>query len=73
MRSIKFFVLTLVVLMIWWLVEQGFNELTSPGFVSIKERLKDLGGRIHAAVGTVAIVIVLILLVRLIVQAATCR
>ncbi len=73
MRSLKFLFLVVVVLIGWWLVAQVYDELTSTGHVSIKERLRDLGTRIHSTVGLVAIVIVLILLVRLIVQAAKWR
>ncbi len=69
MRSIKFLFLVIAVLIGWWLVSQVYDELTGTGHVSIKERLRDLGGRIHSTVGLVAVVIVLILLVRLIVQA----
>lgn len=73
MRTIKFFVLTITVLMIWWLAEQAVDNLKGTGHITIKERLRDLGSRIHSAVGTVAVVIVLILLVRLIVEAAKYR
>ena len=73
MRSIKFLFLVAIVLIGWWLAVQVYEELTTTGRVSIKERLRDLGGRIHSTVGLVAVVIVLILIVRLIVQACKWR
>jgi hypothetical protein len=73
MSSIKFLFLVVAILIGWWLVSQVYDELIGTGHVPIKDRLRDLGGRIHSTVGLVAVVIILILLVRLIVQAAKWR
>jgi di/tricarboxylate transporter len=71
--SVKYVLCAVAVLIGCWLASQVYDELTGDGNVSIKERLRGLGGRIHSAVGIVAVVILLILLVRLVVQAIKWR
>jgi hypothetical protein len=71
MHSIKFLLLVVFAIVGWWAVGEVLEQLRRPGNVqSITERLGNLPRRVHAAVGTVAIVILLFLLVRLMVQAA---
>jgi hypothetical protein len=67
--SIKFLLFGFAVLIGWWLLVHALDELNKTGRVSIKEKFRELGGKVHSTVGLIAIVILLILLLRLVFQA----
>ncbi len=66
----RYLILVVAIIAAWFVVDEFLiRDRTSEGLRSYREKLKDLGGRLHYVFGILAILIFLIMLLRLILGA----
>jgi hypothetical protein len=66
----KYFTILVFVILVWIvLAELVFKDRSSEGLTSVREKLKDLGGRFHLAMGILAVLIAIYFVARFFLRA----